>query len=59
MTTKTVALYNDLYSKGGADATAAMHCYTDDTRTAIDNTHLSIKGCEMIIEMDYVTKYPN
>ncbi|MGN0630095.1 MAG: pectinesterase family protein, partial [Ruminococcus sp.] len=51
MTTKTVELYTQLYNSGGADATAELHCYTDDTRTAIDNTHLSIKGCTLIADM--------
>lgn len=51
MTTKTVELYTQLYNTGGADATAELHCYTDDTRTAIDNTHLSIKGCTLIADM--------
>lgn len=51
MTTKTAELYTELYNSGGADATAELHCYTDDTRTAIDNTHLSIKGCTIIAEM--------
>lgn len=51
MTTMTAELYTKLYNNGGADATAEMHCYTDDTRTAIDNTHLSIKGCTIIADM--------
>ncbi len=51
MTTKTAELYTQLYSSGGADATAELHCYSDDTRTSIDNTHLSIKGCTIIADM--------
>ncbi|MGN0580955.1 MAG: hypothetical protein ACI4JE_08770 [Ruminococcus sp.] len=51
MTTKTAQLYTQLYNNGGADATAELHCYTDDTRTAIDNTHLSVKGCTIIADM--------
>ena len=51
MTTKTKNLYNDLYSSGGADATAELHSYTDETRTKIDNTHLSVKGCEVIADI--------
>ena len=48
MTTKTAELYTQLYNSGGADATAELHCYSDDTRISIDNTHLSIKGCTII-----------
>ena len=51
MTAKTAELYAQLYAAGGADATAEMHCYTDDTRTTIDNTHLSIKGSAIIADM--------
>ena len=51
MTTKTAELYTQLYNSGGADATAELHCYSDDTRTSIDNTHLSIKGCTIIADM--------
>ncbi len=51
MTTLTTELYTELYSTGGADATAELHCWSDDTQTAIDNTHLSIKGAEIIAGM--------
>ena len=51
MTTKTKDLYYELYSKGGAEATAEMHCYLDESRTTIDNTHLSVKGSEIIADM--------
>lgn len=48
---KTAELYTQIYNSGGAAATAELYCYTDDTRTAIDNTHLSIKGSTMIADM--------
>ncbi|MDO4862786.1 MAG: pectate lyase [Ruminococcus sp.] len=51
MTTKTAELYTQLYNSGGADATAELHCYADDARTSIDNTHLSSKGCSVIADM--------
>lgn len=51
MTTLTAELYTELYNTGGADATAEMHCWSDDTQTTIDNTHLSIKGAEIIAGM--------
>ncbi len=51
MTTQTTQLYTELYNQGGADATAELHCYADDTRTTIDNTHLSVKGCTLIAGM--------
>ncbi|SFC68567.1 GDSL-type esterase/lipase family protein [Ruminococcus albus] len=51
MTTKTAELYNKLYEEGGEEATAELHCYLDETRTTIDNTHLSIKGCELIADI--------
>lgn len=51
MTTKTAELYNKLYEEGGEEATAELHCYLDETRTTIDNTHLSVKGCELIADI--------
>lgn len=51
MTTKTKDLYNEIYEQGGAEATAELHCYLDETRTEIDNTHLSVKGCELIADI--------
>lgn len=51
MTALTTELYTELYNNGGADATAEMHCYTDDTQSTIDNTHLSIKGATIIASM--------
>ncbi len=51
MTTKTKDLYYALYSEGGAEATAELHCYSDAARTTIDNTHLSVKGSEIIAGM--------
>jgi len=43
-TALTTALYNEAYASGGADATAAFHCWTSADRSAIDNTHLSYQG---------------
>jgi lysophospholipase L1-like esterase len=51
MTTKTADLYNKLCEEGGPEATAELHCYLDETRTTIDNTHLSVKGCELIADI--------
>jgi len=51
MTTKTAELYNKLYEEKGPEATAELHCYLDETRTTIDNTHLSVKGCELIADI--------
>ncbi len=43
--------YTDLYNNGGADATAAMHCYFDASHSSVDNTHLSAYGAELIAGM--------
>ncbi len=51
MTAMTTALYTDLYNNGGADATAALHCYSDVSHSSIDNTHLSAYGAEKIAGM--------
>ncbi len=48
MTSITAELYTNLYNSGGADATAAMHCYADAAHTSIDNTHLSNAGAQKI-----------
>lgn len=49
MTTQTTELYTELYSSGGADATAAMHCISSSG--SIDNTHLSGLGASTIAGM--------
>jgi hypothetical protein len=51
MTAMTTALYTDLYNNGGADATAAIHCYSVASHSSIDNTHLSAYGAELIAGM--------
>ncbi len=51
MTAMTTELYTDLYNNGGADATAALHCYSDASHSSIDNTHLSAYGAELIAGM--------
>ena len=51
MTAKTAALYNELYQNGGAEATRKLHCYTDSTRTVIDQSHLSEYGASEIASM--------
>ncbi|MGN0622024.1 MAG: RICIN domain-containing protein [Porcipelethomonas sp.] len=51
MTALTTELYTNLYNAGGADATAKLHCYTDEANTTIDNTHLSEYGAEVIAGM--------
>ncbi len=48
MTALTTELYTNLYASGGADATAALHCYSDSAQTTIDNTHLSSYGASLI-----------
>ncbi len=48
MTALTTELYTNLFASGGADATAALHCYTDAEQTTIDNTHLSPYGASLI-----------
>lgn len=50
MTALTTELYTSLYNSGGADATAALHCYSD-TNGTIDNTHLSVYGAQTIAGM--------
>ncbi len=50
MTTLTTELYTSLYNSGGADATAALHCYSD-TNGTMDNTHLSVYGAQVIAGM--------
>lgn len=47
-TTLTTELYNNLYTSGGAGATAEMHCYADEAKTTLDNTHLSNLGATRI-----------
>ena len=47
-TALTTALYNEAYETGGADATAAFHCWKDEAHTTIDSTHLSEKGAQTI-----------
>lgn len=47
-TALTTALYNEAYASGGADATAAFHCWTAADHSAVDNTHLSSKGATEI-----------
>lgn len=51
MTELTTQLYTNLYNAGGAAETAKMHCYTDNTKTSIDNTHLSNAGASKIAQM--------
>ena len=51
MTALTTKLYTNLYNSGGADATAALHCYSDEANTTIDNTHLSNYGATVIAGM--------
>ncbi len=48
LTLKTTELYNQLYTNGGADATAALHCYADTAQSSIDNTHLSNLGADYV-----------
>lgn len=51
LTTKTTLLYNNLYSQYGGDATAELHAFTEQTRTIVDNSHLSVKGSEVIADI--------
>ncbi len=48
LTALTTDLYNQLYTAGGSDATAALHCWTDTAHTTLDNTHLSSYGAETV-----------
>lgn len=50
-TALTTKLYTDLYAKGGADATAKLHAYSDQANTTIDNTHLSVYGAGIISDL--------
>lgn len=47
-TALTTQLYNEAYESGGADATAAFHCWKDAEHTTIDSTHLSEKGAQTV-----------
>lgn len=51
LTTLTAELYSDLYAQGGADATAALHCFTDSAHTTTDNTHLSSLGANHVSQI--------
>lgn len=51
LTTLTTELYNELYAQGGADATAALHCFTDAAHTTTDNTHLSSLGANYVAQI--------
>lgn len=51
MTAKTAALYYKIYNEKGADGTAALHCYRDEERTLIDNSHLNEEGCKLITRL--------
>ncbi|MBR4201744.1 MAG: RICIN domain-containing protein [Oscillospiraceae bacterium] len=51
MTALTTKLYNDLYTYGGANETAKLHCYTDAAHTTLDNTHLSGAGAQKLASM--------
>ena len=51
MTSLTAQLYTNLYNYGGAAETAKLHCWADEARTQIDNTHLSSAGAAKIAQM--------
>ena len=51
MTSKTAEVYNNLYNSGKADETAKFHCKDINNIEALDNTHLSGAGAEMVASL--------
>ena len=51
MTAKTAEVYNNLYNSGRKTEVEQFHCYTDASKTKIDNQHLSSAGADMIASL--------